>query len=137
MRLFIQIRDGIPFEHPILEENFLTAFPDINPEELPASFAYFERIPKPSLPLQKVVSDTSEYVWDNGIVKDSWPVRDKTSEELDTDAITILTSYDVPVDAINDYMDTFITLSYNDKVSELGLNIHKLHNPNLIGVTRV
>ena len=30
MRLFIQIRDGQPFEHPIIEDNFREAFPDID-----------------------------------------------------------------------------------------------------------
>ncbi len=47
MRLFIQIRDGQPYEHPIFEDNFIMAFPHIDVNNLPSEFALFERIENP------------------------------------------------------------------------------------------
>ena len=44
MRLFIQIRDGAPFEHPIQEDNFKFAFPQIDMNNLPEEFMDFERV---------------------------------------------------------------------------------------------
>ena len=44
MELFIQIRDGLPFGHPIYGDNFRQAFPDVDLENLPPEFARFERI---------------------------------------------------------------------------------------------
>jgi hypothetical protein len=44
MRLFIQIRDGEPFEHPIQEDNFKFAFPSIDMGNLPEEFMNFERV---------------------------------------------------------------------------------------------
>ena len=44
MELYIQIRNGQPFEHPILGDNFRQAFPKIDVSNLPPEFAKFERI---------------------------------------------------------------------------------------------
>lgn len=49
MRLFIQIRDGQPFEHPILDENMREAYPHIDQNNLPDTFAEFIRVPPPVL----------------------------------------------------------------------------------------
>lgn len=49
MRLFIQIRDGQPFEHPILDENMREAYPHIDQNNLPDTFAEFIRVPQPAL----------------------------------------------------------------------------------------
>ena len=41
MELFIQIRNGQPFEHPIFGDNFRQAFPDVDVDNLPPEFARF------------------------------------------------------------------------------------------------
>lgn len=47
MRLFIQVRNGQPFEHPITEENLRLVFPEIDVDNLPPEFAIFVRVPPP------------------------------------------------------------------------------------------
>lgn len=43
MELFIQIKNGEPFEHPIIGGNFREAFPDIDVNNLPDGFMRFEK----------------------------------------------------------------------------------------------
>lgn len=80
LELYIQIRDGQPFEHPISADNFRAAFPDVNTANLPDTFAKFIRVDAP-------VSDTYEvyegvtYQWVGGIVKDVHSVRPMTDAE--------------------------------------------------------
>lgn len=80
MKLFIQIKDGLPFEHPIILENFIQAFPDIDVNNLPSNFAYFEKVdaPVPESEYQKVVLN---YAWSGEIVKEAWEIVDMTDEE--------------------------------------------------------
>ena len=47
MELFIRIKDGQPFEHPIFGDNFRQAFPDVDVNNLPPEFARFERVQPP------------------------------------------------------------------------------------------
>jgi hypothetical protein len=47
MELFIRIKDGQPFEHPILGDNFCQAFPNVDTNNLPAEFARFVRVAPP------------------------------------------------------------------------------------------
>jgi hypothetical protein len=80
MQLFIRIKDGVPFEHPIMEDNFREAFPEVDPNNLPPEFRQFERIPQPTHGVyEKIVGVT--YEMDGDIVKDVWHVRDMTPEE--------------------------------------------------------
>ena len=44
MNLFIRIVDGQPFEHPIFEDNFKQAFPDVDLNNLPSEFLKFVRV---------------------------------------------------------------------------------------------
>lgn len=83
MRLFIRIVDGQPFEHPILEENFVLAFPDIDIDNLPPEFAEFIRIAPPSEigVYQKYTGVT--YEWENGKVKDVHHVQDMSQAEIE------------------------------------------------------
>jgi hypothetical protein len=80
MRFFIRIKDGKPFDHPIIEENFLMAFPNINPNNLPSEFAIFERIPTPSIGIYEVYEGLS-YEWFGEVVKDYHRVRPMTEAE--------------------------------------------------------
>lgn len=49
MELFIQIKDGKPFEHPILADNFFAVFPGVDPNNLPSEFAKFVRVAPPKI----------------------------------------------------------------------------------------
>lgn len=82
MRLFIQIRDGQPYEHPIMDWNFADAFPDIDMDNLPPEFAEFVRIPEPNIEVGIYeVAIVTHYAWDGSIVKDVWGTRPMTDEE--------------------------------------------------------
>lgn len=79
MELYIQIRDGQPFEHPILGDNFRQAFPEIDVNNLPSEFAKFERIALNAGPYDVYFNST--YEWVDGIVKDVHHIRPMTDEE--------------------------------------------------------
>lgn len=82
MRLFIRIQDGVPFKHPILEDNFKQAFSNIDLNNLPPEFALFERIPRPTVDVYEVMeSEDSTYELIDGVYKDVWQKRDMTTEE--------------------------------------------------------
>jgi hypothetical protein len=81
LELYIQIRDGQPFEHPIFADNFKLAFPDVNINELPADrFAKFIRVDAP-VPDTYEVYEGVTYQWVDGVVKDVHSVREMTDEE--------------------------------------------------------
>ena len=82
MELYIQIRNGQPFEHPIFGDNFRQAFPDIDVNNLPPEFAKFERVERPKLNVYEVMeSDEPTYELVDGIWKDVWSVRPMTDQE--------------------------------------------------------
>lgn len=80
MELYIRIKDGQPFEHPILGDNFRAAFPKINTDNLPPEFARFKRVEAPILGAyqknQRVQYERNE----DGVVCDVW-YCDQMSEE--------------------------------------------------------
>jgi len=80
MELFIQIRNGQPFEHPIFGDNFRQAFPHIDVNNLPPEFAKFERVPQNVMPDVFEVAEV-RYEWFGDIVKDVWSVRPMTDQE--------------------------------------------------------
>lgn len=80
MELFIRIKDGQPFEHPLIADNFFAVFPHVDPNNLPPEFAKFERVPLPDVTVYEVYEGTT-YEWFDGIVKDVHHVRDMTEEE--------------------------------------------------------
>ena len=82
MELFIRVKDGQPFEHPIFGDNFCQAFPNIDVNNLPPEFARFERVERPTLGLYEVmVSEEPTYELIDGVYKDVWHKRDMTAEE--------------------------------------------------------
>lgn len=89
MELFIQMRDGKPFEHPIFGDNFREAFPHIDVTNLPPEFARFERIEQPTPGVFEVVEGVT-YQMVDGVVKDVWTVRDMTplEKQLKTELLT-------------------------------------------------
>lgn len=80
MELFIRVKDGMPFEHPITGDNFRDAFPDVDINNLPIEFAKFERIARPYAAGVYQVEEVS-YQWADGVIKDVWSARDMTEAE--------------------------------------------------------
>jgi hypothetical protein len=80
MELYIQIVDGQPTNHPIVEDNFKQAFPDINTSNLPPEFARFVRIARPAIGDFEIYEGVT-YAWAGEIVTDVHHVRDMTPEE--------------------------------------------------------
>jgi hypothetical protein len=80
LELYIQIRDGQPYEHPIFADNFREAFPGVDTENLPKTFAKFIRVAQPELGKYDVYEGVS-YEWVDGVVKDVHSVRQMTDEE--------------------------------------------------------
>jgi hypothetical protein len=82
MELYIRIKNGQPFEHPIFGDNFRQAFPEIDVNNLPPEFARFERVPQPSLVYATLNSNEPTYQWVDGIVKDVWDVTYMSEQEI-------------------------------------------------------
>ncbi len=80
LELYIQIRDGQPFEHPIFVDNLKLAFPDVDTENIPDTFAKFIRVDAPVLDTYEVYVGVT-YQWVDGVVKDVHLVRAMTEEE--------------------------------------------------------
>lgn len=81
LELYIQIRDGQPFEHPIFADNFKLAFPEVNINQLPIDqFAKFIRVDQPAIGTYEVYEGVT-YQWFDGVVKDVHSVRAMTDEE--------------------------------------------------------
>ena len=82
MELFIKIRDGQPFEHPIMGDNFRQAFPNIDVNNLPLEFARFEKVPCPSLVYATLNNPTPTYQYIDGVAKEVWDITPMTTEEI-------------------------------------------------------
>tara|TARA_R110002096_G_scaffold144369_2_gene301210 strand:- start:237 stop:653 length:417 start_codon:yes stop_codon:yes gene_type:complete len=81
MELYIQIKDGQPFEHPILGDNFREAFPDVDTNNLPPEFASFTRIETPLAGAYEVYEGVEYQLQEDGSYKDVHTIRDMTAEE--------------------------------------------------------
>lgn len=94
MELFIRIKDGQPFEHPIFGDNFRQAFPDVDTNNLPPEFARFERIERPTLGVYEVmVSEEATYELIDGMYKDVWHTRAMTNEEKTAKQQAVITAF--------------------------------------------
>lgn len=74
------MKDGKPFEHPILEANLKMAFPDIDLENLPENFARFVRVQRPTHNVYQI-NEGCTYELIDGVYQDVWRIRDMTEEE--------------------------------------------------------
>lgn len=82
MELFIRIKDGQPFEHPILGDNFREAFPHVDVNNLPPDFARFQRVAPPVWgPYDKNQTAVYERGAD-GIYRDVWTCEKMTEDEI-------------------------------------------------------
>lgn len=80
MELFIRVKDGQPFEHPILGSNFRQAFPNEDTNNLPEWAARFKRIEQPSYGVYEVYEGAT-YEWIDGLVQDVHHIREMTVQE--------------------------------------------------------
>lgn len=80
MKFFIRIKNGQPFEHPILEENFRVAFPKVDIDNLPPEFAEFQKTERPIIGVYEVYENCS-YEWNGDIVEEVHHIRPMTQEE--------------------------------------------------------
>ena len=81
MELFIRIKDGAPFEHPIMGGNFRQAFPNVNTENLPAEFARFVRVQPPALGAYEK-NQTVSYQLVDGVYTDVFTCDQMTAQEI-------------------------------------------------------
>ena len=77
MKLFIQVKDGNPINHPAFEENLIDAF-----GKIPDDWEPFNRIPRPVIGTYEVFeSENPTYEKVNGVWADVWHFREMTLEE--------------------------------------------------------
>ncbi len=78
--LFIQIRNGGPFEHPITEWNLRQFFPDLDVDNPPVGFEKFIRKPLPNIgPYETLVGSYYEKI--DNVWQDVHHVRELTAVE--------------------------------------------------------
>lgn len=78
MRLYIQVENDRPINHPAAESNLIDAFGAV-----PEGWEPFIRVPKPGAAENKVVLvNAPEYRKIDGVWTDFWHVRDMTEEEI-------------------------------------------------------
>ncbi len=77
--LFIQVRDGLPVNHPAFKTNLIDAFGAV-----PEDWEPFIRIPDPTHADNSIVLEHSEPVYQkiDGVWRDVWYYRIKTEKDL-------------------------------------------------------
>lgn len=78
--LYIKIVGGVAVDHPILEENLVSAFPGINLDQLPADYARFQKTPQPRFGVYELC-EHSYAANSEGVYTDVWTVRPMTDHE--------------------------------------------------------
>lgn len=81
MRLFIQMRNDGPFEHPVTEQNLRYIFPTFDPENPPHGFVEFIRSPQPEIGIWQVLSGSYYEKRPDGKYTDVYYVRDMSRSE--------------------------------------------------------
>lgn len=77
MKIYIQIENGQPINHPAFEDNLVQAF-----GKIPANWELFTRVERPVLGVYQLLdSDEAVYAKVGGEWTDVWSVRDMTAEE--------------------------------------------------------
>lgn len=78
MKLYIQIQDGKPINHPSYETSLLETF-----GKIPNDWELFVRTPKPVVPTNLIVDPSFPfYEKINGVWTDVWNIRKRTEEEF-------------------------------------------------------
>ena len=76
MKLYIQIENGQPINHPAFEDNLMQAFGSI-----PNTWEEFVRPERPTTDVYQLLSDNPTYEKINGVWTDVWALRDMTAQE--------------------------------------------------------
>jgi len=76
MKLYIQIENGQPINHPAFEDNLMQAF-----HQIPAHWEEFVRPERPVPGVYQVMPDAPTYGKVGGVWTDVWAIRDMTAEE--------------------------------------------------------
>jgi hypothetical protein len=79
--LYIKIIDGLPFEHPVLEENLLQMYPDIDLNNLPDNIAKFTRLPRPHPTIYQQVSGPVYALNNEGVYTDVYTIEEISNSE--------------------------------------------------------
>ena len=83
-KLYIQIKNGEPYQHPIIELNLLQAWPGLDLKNLPPWLAHFERVhwsERPTLgPYDKYIKEIY-YAKADGVITERLEIVSMTSEE--------------------------------------------------------
>lgn len=84
MKLIIKVVDGQWVDHPVVLENFRTAFPDIpfvdeDNDGVPDGWVWFERVSMPYFNWDETVEHVG-YEWVDGVVKDKWVITPMSAE---------------------------------------------------------
>ena len=83
-KLYIQIKDGKPYQHPIAEENLIQAWPGLDLKNLPVWLAPFERVhfsQRPPIgPYDKYIKEIY-YEKADGVITERFEMVSMTSEE--------------------------------------------------------
>ena len=84
MKLYIQIENGQPINHPIEEGNFKSAFPKVDINNLPPEWALFNRVQQPTdlltSPFQNAVSSYG-LMADGTTWQDVWTAQPMSDQE--------------------------------------------------------
>lgn len=79
MKLYIELKNGEPINHPMLQSNIEMIYPVMNLDNLPETLCEFVRVDKPTPKWDEVV-EGPEYKMIDGICYDVWTVN-KISDE--------------------------------------------------------
>lgn len=78
--LYIQVKNGMPYQHPVTESNLRMLYPDLDPDMPPEGFEKFIRNPTPEVGPFDVYEGT-EYLKIDGIYQDHHKITSMTSAQ--------------------------------------------------------
>ena len=79
--LYIQLENGQPINHPLIESNFISAYPHLDPDNLPENWSKFVAIPKPVPGVYQKINEQPVYGLVDGVYTHIWTIQDMTDSE--------------------------------------------------------
>ena len=120
--LYIQIKNGQPFDHPYLESNLYQIIENFDPNNLPDGWAKFTRVLNPYIHdslYHEVVLHSYTFDSNTNTCTDLWTKRTLTDEELelkkDNHKTITMDKFQPHMDYANNMIDNFTS---GDKLSE-------------------
>lgn len=91
--LYIRLKNGQPFEHPITQENLLLAFPGIDLQNLPEYISVFQKTNKPNnIGVYEIIENYYAISADR-TVTEFWSTRPMTELEKQQKQIAVKTAW--------------------------------------------